>query len=293
MRFYIVDVFAEQKYQGNQLAVLIPEQVLTSEQMQQIAREINFSETTFITSREKRNGGYDVRIFTPDVEVPFAGHPTLGTAFVIQRFLEEIQSERIILNETVGQIPVTFQGEDQEELWMEQKEPAFGEFIPAQVMADILQIGVADINRQYPIQTVSTGLPSVIVPLRTLDAVQACRINHDAYRAFLEQSGRANLLVFTPETCKEENDLHVRVFVDDTGFLEDAATGSANGNLAGYLLAHQFFPGFSLRVQVEQGYAINRPSLIKLDAEKTEGAYRIRVGGGVFLVAKGEWLASS
>lgn len=290
MNFYIVDVFAEKKYQGNQLAVLIPQHQISTEEMQKIAKEINFSETTFIMSNKTSDGGYDVRIFTPDVEIPFAGHPTLGTAFIISNMLEKSENEQILLNLGVGQIPVTFMHGDRNELWMEQKEPNFGAFIQPKIIAEILHINEADINTSYPIQIVSTGLPAVIIPVRTLDIVKKCAINHEKYKMFLDEVIKSNLLVFVPEAQKQENDLHVRVFMDDEGFFEDPATGSANGNLAAYLLEHNFFHGNTIDLRVEQGYEINRPSLIKIKAEKVSGKFRIQVGGKVFIVASGEWL---
>lgn len=288
MRFYIVDVFAEEKYNGNQLAVLVPDKELSTTEMQQIAREFNFSETTFILSGQHNNGGYDVRIFTPDVEIPFAGHPTLGTAFVIRELLENGQGDQITLNLGVGQIPVRF---TEKEIYMEQKEPSFGMVIDRpEVIANILQIKVQDIRADFPIQVVSTGLPCVIVPLKSLDAVRRCAIHHSNFQHFIDTMIKCNLLVFAAEAEKEENDLRVRVFVDDTGFFEDPATGSANGNLAGYLLENHFFAATKINLQIEQGYEMQRPSLIKINAEKINGKFRIHVGGKVFFVAKGEWL---
>ncbi|GAA0136243.1 PhzF family phenazine biosynthesis protein [Paenibacillus sp. YSY-4.3] len=290
MEFYIVDVFAEQKYQGNPLAVLLPDRELTSEEMQQIAKEINFSETTFIMSDKQEDGGYPVRIFTPDVEIPFAGHPSLGTAFVIHHQLDPNKSRHILLNLGVGQIPVSFAEGSDNELWMKQQQPVFGEAIAPSVIAEILQVPVEDIQSAFPIHVSSTGLPSVIVPLKTLDAVQKCEVDPKKYKNFLENTADANLLVFTQETLHEQNDLHVRVFVNDTGYYEDPATGSANGNLAGYLLKHEFLQSSVIQLRVEQGYAAGRPSLLHIDAAQRSGAYDINIGGQVFFVAKGEWL---
>jgi len=133
LTFYIVDVFAEEKYAGNQLAVVRDAAVLSNSQMQQIAKEMNYSETTFILSEELREGGYDVRIFTPGAEVPFAGHPTLGTAYVIRQEIIKKPVETVNLNLKVGRIPVTFQdaGEGEDILWMKQIEPTFGEVFDA------------------------------------------------------------------------------------------------------------------------------------------------------------------
>lgn len=177
--------------------------------------------------------------------------------------------------------------EDRSELWMEQKEPSFGEVIQPGTNTEILNINEADIDTSYPIQVVSTGLPAVIIPLRTLDTIQTCVINHEKYQTVIDEVTKANLLVFVPKACYQENDLHVRVFMDDSGFLEDPATGSANGNLAAYLLEYNFFHTQTLDLRVEQGYEIHRPSLIKIMAEKSMSKFRIQVGGKVFLVASG------
>ncbi|MFJ7307461.1 PhzF family phenazine biosynthesis protein [Peribacillus frigoritolerans] len=287
MDFYIVDVFAEEKYQGNQLAVIIPSRIISTEEMQKIAREINFNETTFILSGKQDNGGYDVRIFTPDIEVPFAGHPTLGTAFIIQKVLENNESKQITLNLKVGQIPVNIEGE---QLIMKQNPPELGTIIPDQdIFTEILQIPNEDIDSRFPIQIVSTGLPAVIVPLCSLDAVNRCKINHNNYQNFIDNVIKANILVFSPETKLKENDLNVRVFLDDTGFPEDPATGSANGNLAGYLIAHNFFESKNIAYRVEQGFQMGRPSILNIQAENSQNSIQILVGGKVFLIAKGEW----
>lgn len=290
--YYIVDVFGEKRYAGNQLAVFRHTADLPQDLLQTIAKEINFAETTFIESDERVNGGYNVRIFTPDTEVPFAGHPTLGTAYIIQREiergLEQDTGGTITLNLGVGQIPVTAAG--QHELWMKQKPPQFGRTVDPAVIAEILGIDAGELEPDFPVQEVSTGLASIIVPLRSLEAVHACRINHAAFEAFLANSFRANILVFCKETVQADHDLHVRVFCEDSGFPEDAATGSANGNLAGYLLKYNYLGGSELQYRVEQGYKIGRPSLIQVKASLKDSSYDINVGGQVHPVARGEWL---
>jgi trans-2,3-dihydro-3-hydroxyanthranilate isomerase len=288
MKYFVVDVFAENKYEGNQLAVCIPEgKIVEQKEMQQIAKEINFSETTFIMSGLQHNGGYDVKIFTPDSEIPFAGHPTIGTAHIIRHFLEGDDDKEIKLNLKVGQIPVVF---NEQYAWMTQNEPNFGTEIDVNTIAKILQIDTVDVNIDFPIQVVSTGLPSIIVNLKTLDAVKRCKINHRLYNEILEEIGNANILVFTTETVNPENDLHARVFMFTSGHLEDPATGSANGNLAGYLLKYNFFNSNEINYNVEQGYSIGRPSLLKVNAQKTDAKYLIQVGGRNFVVAEGKWL---
>lgn len=285
MKFYIVDVFAEKKYQGNQLAVFLPEAEISTEMMQKMAREINFSESSFILSNKQKNGGYDVRIFTPDVEVPFAGHPTLGTAFAISRILEKAESPEVILNLSAGQIPVSI---EKDHLTMVQNQPSFGMTVEQpEVLAEVLSIDLEDIRTDYPIEWVSTGLPCFVVPLKSIETVKRCSINHERFKHFFKTYDKCNLLVFAEE-C--ECVLRVRVFMDDPGFLEDPATGSANGNLACYLLEHDFYGKDNIDLEIKQGYEIGRPSRIKIVADKANDRFRTSVGGNVHLVATGEWL---
>jgi len=176
--FYIVDVFAESKYTGNQLAVFRNGSRYSDSEMQRIAKEMNYSETTFIISDEPRNGGYDVRIFTPAEEVPFAGHPTLGTAFVILREIASRPLEKVVLNLTVGQIPVTFdyKGDVPDILWMQQKPPEFGETLAREDMAAALGLDPEDLNASFPVQEVSTGAPTIIAPLTSLEAQKQVKV---------------------------------------------------------------------------------------------------------------------
>jgi len=288
--FYILDVFAEEKYAGNQLAVIRDAGALSDSQMQQIAKEMNYSETTFILSEQQRDGGYDVRIFTPAFEVPFAGHPTLGTAFVIQQEIIKKPVKVVNLNLKVGQIPVTFnyKGEQTEILWMKQIEPIFGATIEPQPITEVLGIDESDIDEKFPIQEVSTGIFFIIVPLKTLDAVKGSRVVRDKYFKLVENLQAKAILVFCPETYNKKNDLNARMFCDYYGIAEDPATGSANGCLAGYLVKYCYFGSNQIDIRVEQGYEIGRPSLLYLRAEDKGGKIDVSVGGKVVMVAKGE-----
>jgi trans-2,3-dihydro-3-hydroxyanthranilate isomerase len=288
LSFNTVDVFAEEKYAGNQLAVVRYGKDLSDLEMQKIAREMNYSETTFITTGEEREGGYDVRIFTPAEEVPFAGHPTLGTAFVIRQEIVGKQAERIVLNLKVGQIPVTFSADGI--LWMKQNEPTFGKRFDAETLANVLSIDRQEVDGAFPIEEVSTGLPFIIVPLRTLHALKKCSVARDRYLDLIKDIEAKAILVFAPETYNSRNDLNVRVFVDIFGIPEDPATGSGNGCLAGYLVKHLYFKKERVEVRVEQGYEIGRPSLLYLRAESKNGKIDVSVGGKVVPVARGELL---
>lgn len=286
--FYIVDVFAEQKYAGNQLAVFRDAGWLSGQEMQKIAREINFSETTFILSDEPRNGGFDVRIFTPGEEVPFAGHPTLGTAHIIQRQILQGKAGRVVLNLKVGQIPVTLGADGYS--WMRQIQPVFGAQHPPELLAGVLGIDVSEIDERFPIEEVSTGLPFFIVPLKGITALKKAKVEKDRYFELVKHTNAKGILIFCPQTYEAHNDLSVRVFVDYYGVPEDPATGSGNGCLAGYLVQHRYFGQPHIDLRSEQGYEIGRPSLLLLKAEQSETGIDISVGGKSILVAQGEFV---
>lgn len=289
LTFYVVDVFAIEKYTGNQLAVFLPTEPISADLMQKIAREINFSETTFITSSEDYKQGYDVRIFTPAQELPFAGHPTLGTAYVIQKALIKSPVEVVNLNLKVGQIPVTWD-RTYEALWMRQNPPIFSQQFLAQDLATILNIAVEEIDLRFPIQEVSTGVPFILVPLKTHTTLRNCRVNREQYFQFVEKTQAKSICVFCPETYFSENQLSVRVFADYLGVPEDPATGSANGCLAAYLVEYRYFEEERVNVRVEQGYEMGRPSLLLLKSSKNQNMIEVNVGGKVVLVGKGEFV---
>ncbi len=286
--FYIVDVFAEKKYAGNQLAVFRRAGELSGTEMQALAREMNFSETTFILGDEERDQGFDVRIFTPAEEVPFAGHPTLGTAHVIRSEILEGQGDALNLNLKVGRIPVTFSIDGR--IWMKQVEPEFGKQHDAGTLAAILGLATSDIDASFPVQEVSTGLPFFIVPLKTLGALKIAHVDRERYFALVKDSWAKGILIFCPETHEAGNDISVRVFVDYFGVPEDPATGSGNGCLAGYMVRHRYFGRESIDIRSEQGYEINRPSLLLLKAEDDSGHIHVSVGGKSVTVARGEFV---
>jgi trans-2,3-dihydro-3-hydroxyanthranilate isomerase len=290
--FYIVDVFAIAPYTGNQLAVFTNASAISDAQMQQIAKEMNYSETTFLTSPTPRNGGYNVRIFTPKKELPFAGHPTLGTAYIIQKEIIQEPIDVVNLNLQVGQIPVTWHNSEDtgEVLWMRQNPPSFHQILDANALAPVLNLDLDEIDSRFPIQEVSTGIPFIIVPLKTHASLKRIRVNREKFFELVEKTQSKEILVFCPETYSPENQLSVRVFAEFLGIPEDPATGSANGCLAGYLVEHSYFGDKPVDVRVEQGYEIGRPSLLLLKAHSREDTIEVSVGGKVVTIAKGEFL---
>lgn len=286
--FYIVDVFAEKKYSGNQLAVFLADEHLTSGRMQTIARETNFAETTFILSTEAKNGGYDVRIFTPGEEVPFAGHPTLGTSFVLRNEILKKPVNTIYLNLKAGQIPVTF-GKD-EVLWMRQNAPEFGPTQDAAQMVKLLSLDPSDIDDRYPVQGVSTGLPFTIVPLKNLKSLKKARLAYDYYDQFLETAWARAILMFCPAGYEVFQQISVRMFAPVFGIVEDPATGSGNGCLAAYLVKHCYFNSDTIDITAAQGYEINRPSTLYLKAYQQHEKIVVNVGGKVVKIAEGDFV---
>lgn len=291
IKFYFTGVFGHGRYSGNQLATFVNAGSLDENEMQQIAREINFSETTFILSETKRNNGYDVRIFTPTTEVEFAGHPTLGTAFIIQNYILNKQVDEINLNLKVGQIPVRISRvKDGDTLyWMEQIGPKFYGTLNSRLLIPVLGINKTDIDLRYPTEETSTGLSHIIVPLKTLDALKRIRINRDKYDELIRNKKSKIILAFSSESYSPDEQLAVRVFPLHLGILEDAATGSGNGCLAAYLLKHKYFDSYDINIIVGQGYEIGRQSMLHLRAKLENNTYRIEVGGRVIPIAEGTW----
>jgi trans-2,3-dihydro-3-hydroxyanthranilate isomerase len=287
--FSIVDVFAKQKYHGNPLAVIKNAESLSDNEMQAIAKEMNYSETTFILPEESTATTFRVRIFTPERELPFAGHPTLGTAFIIQQELVKKKVETITLDLQIGSIPVRFRYRNNaiDEVWMQQYSPSFGGIADKKRIAKMLGLYTTCIDTEYPVQLVSTGIPFLIVPLKSLHCVEQVKINKIYQSSIGEHFENKPLLVFSPETADSENDLHVRVFVDCYGIPEDPATGSGNGCLSGYLLKHNYYGQSSVALRIEQGYELGRPSLIYSEASMKNEELDIRIGGNVVLVGEG------
>jgi trans-2,3-dihydro-3-hydroxyanthranilate isomerase len=284
----MVDVFAEEKLEGNQLAVIIDEG-LSMDKMQQIAKEFNFSETAFITSVDKENHIYGVRIFTPESELPFAGHPTLGTAYIIQQVIIGESVEEIILVMKAGEVPVkfTYTKSVPDLLWMKQMEPIFGKKHDPKPFTEILGLKTEEIDSEYPIQEVSTGLPFFIIPLRTRKAVSKTTLDVDKLKAYTEKTDAKWPLVFCKNPENPGNHLKARVI---TTFTEDPATGSANGCLAAYLVKHRYFDSLRIDIRVEQGAEVGRPSILYLRADEKPDGIIVHVGGKVTMVAKGKLL---
>ena len=289
-RFHIVDVFAERPYSGNQLAVVVGAEDLSDETMQQIAAETNYSETTFVTTEPEEDGGYRVRIFTPAREIAFAGHPILGTAWVIRQHVLPEASGPVRLNLAVGQVPVTFElaAEGGEVAWFLAPPVTLGTTCARDPIAAALGISLEDIEDRFPVQQISTGTAAMIVPLRSLDALRRSRLDLDAFAALGAEGFPPLVYIFCRQTHHPQNDLCARFFFEAHGVREDPATGNGAAFLGAYLMEHRFFPETSLALRIEQGYEIRRPSLVMLRARMVDGSREVSVGGYVIPTVRGE-----
>jgi trans-2,3-dihydro-3-hydroxyanthranilate isomerase len=298
--FVQVDVFTDVPFGGNPLAVFPEAEGLTSEEMQKLAREMNLSETTFVLPPEAPGADFKVRIFTPAVELPFAGHPVVGTHWVLAHLgrvdlKEPVTEVRFELG--VGVLPADLEVADGRvdrvvitsdqsrflTVLEDLTELAAGLGIPAEAITDT----------GLPVQVVSTGMPTLMVPVRSLAEVQALdagNLNVAALRRACEPVGTESVLLFTFETERPEATVHVRMFAPALGVPEDPATGSANGTLGAYLVHHQAVTvseGTNHFIS-EQGAEMDRPSTLHLLVDRAGGEVtRVRVGGQVVPVVEG------
>jgi trans-2,3-dihydro-3-hydroxyanthranilate isomerase len=291
-RYYICDVFTETRFGGNQLAVL-PEAIgLSTQQMQQIAREFNFSETTFVFPARAGHTRH-VRIFTPAREIPFAGHPNVGTAFVLATAgeLGEIKSSlTVIFEEESGLVSVTIHESAGKVESCELTAPqclSFGKTLPVELVAAALSIDSKEIvTKTHGPQVASVGLPFVMVELRDRSVLERARINMAGFEALAAQDVMPDVYLYTHGA--DGFDIRARMFAPLSGIPEDPATGSANCALAG-LLAHysqQHNGSFSWRIA--QGVEMGRPSTLIARAEKKDGVVQTtRIGGAAVLVSEG------
>lgn len=277
--FRLVDVFTDRPFSGNQLCV-VPDPVdLDHDAMLELAREIGFSETTFVTSADRDR--YAMRIFCPDRELPFAGHPTLGTAVVLVS--EGRVSSPAIQSVPAGEIPVEVDVASMT-AWMSQLPPEFGpEFEDRDLLARAAGLGPDDLHPDLPARVVSTGLPPLIVPVRDLPTLRRARVDQVAVAEACERSGADELYLFASGPGE---DVTARFFGATISIVEDPATGSAAGPLGAYL-AELGLAGMPGSVRILQGEQVGRPSELHVEVSRVDSTWGIRVGGGVRVVGRG------
>ena len=281
------DVFSSRPLEGNSVAVFLDARGLSDVEMQSIAREMNLSETTFILPREvatEREHGIRVRIFTVQEELPFAGHPTLGTAFALRG---NSGAQQVVLELNVGTVPVDFDDRAGEPAFgeMTQISPTFGLQHEREAVARATGLSMEDFDDSLPIETVSTGLAFTIVPLKSLAAAQNLQIDARRATEYLEKTGCKFLYFVTRETVDRDARLHARMFFYNG---EDPATGSAAGCTAAWMVAHGVTKPDE-RVMIEQGIEMKRPSRIFVCASHRDNrVVNVRVGGHSVEIMRGE-----
>jgi len=282
-----LDVFSDARFRGNQLAVILDGSGLTDDQMQSIARETNLSETTFVLPREpevETAKGIRVRIFTVVEELPFAGHPTLGTAFAIRNNSE---SEQITLDLNVGSVPVRFENRPGQLAFgeMTQVDPKFGTQHARAAVAQATGLNIEDFDPNLPIETVSTGVPFTVTPLRSLERIRNLRIDQSRAAEYLSKGDGKFFYFVCRETMNPDARLHARMIFYNG---EDPATGSAAGCATAWMVAHDVAKPEE-RVLIEQGIEMRRPSKIFVRASKKDNrVVNVRVGGHAVEVIRGE-----
>ncbi|HEX8392848.1 MAG TPA: PhzF family phenazine biosynthesis protein [Longimicrobium sp.] len=299
-RFHTLDVFTDRVFGGNPLAVFPDASGLTDDEMRRIAREFNLSETVFVFPPEDAAHAARLRIFTPGMELPFAGHPTVGTALLLS-WLGRVPLVRgraeVVLEEGVGPVSVALRGPGERATFAQLTAallPVWGPPPPpAEVLADLLSLAPSDIGDDWYVpEAVSCGVPFQIIPVRDKAALGRARLNRAVWEKYIADSWAPHVYLFTPdEIGPDENApaFRARMFAPAMHIEEDPATGAAASALAGYLASRAAAKGGTLRWIVKQGVEMGRPSLLQLEADLFAGqATAIRVGGGAVPVTTGD-----
>jgi trans-2,3-dihydro-3-hydroxyanthranilate isomerase len=295
-RYLTADVFTAVPFGGNQLAVFPDARGIPEHRLLDVTREFNYSETTFVFPPDDAKHARRVRIFTPGGEVPFAGHPTVGTAHVLAATGEIAlagDTTHIVLEEQVGPVPVTIRAERGTPVFAQlsvARLPEVGAPPPSRdELARVLGLEVDDLlGGDWSPQAVSCGLPFLFVPLHDRGAVARARIRTEAWEATLRDAPVSEIMVFAPGGERPGTDIRARMFAPGLSVPEDPATGSACAALGGYLAARQERRDATLRWVVEQGFEMGRPSILEVEADVAAGRVTaVRVGGATVLLCEG------
>lgn len=291
-QFYTCDVFTDTPFGGNQLAVFPDARGIPEDLLPKITREFNFSETTFVYPPDDPAHTKRVRIFTPGSELPFAGHPTVGTAVVLAA-LGDIpltgEETRIVFEEKVGPVPVTIRSINGTPSFAQltaAKLPEFNDSVPsADDIAEMLTLARPELDdARYPVRFVSVGFPFLFVAVKGLSAIGRIRINVSK----MEAMGLKEIFVFTDECERKGFHFHARMFAPLLGIPEDPATGSAAAAFSGYFAVRDAMTSGTLQWSIEQGCEMGRPSLLYIEADKSNGAVTaVRVGGSAVMMTEG------
>jgi len=293
--YHTADVFTDTPFGGNQLAVLPDAAGLTDEQMLAITREFNLSETVFVFPPDDPKNTRRLRIYTPSGELPFAGHPTVGTAYVLAQTGEITltgEETRIIFEEGVGPVPVLIRARAGKPVFTQLSAARIPERRPASIdaagLAEVLSLDPSDIRSDEPFvpEAVSVGVPFLFVPLRSIDALGRARVREDVWERSLKKSWAPDIYLFV-ETG--DGVVRSRMFGPKVGVSEDPATGSAAAGFGGYLAARSSKRDGTLKTLIHQGVEMGRPSRLEVETDVVGGEVKaVRVGGASVLVSSGE-----
>lgn len=295
-RFLTADVFTDRIFGGNPLAVFPDGRGLATPQMQRVAAEFNLSETVFVFPPENSAHTRRLRIFTPAAELPFAGHPTVGSALLLGGIGEiplEEEHSSIVFEEAVGPVPVTIRSEAGRPKFAQlsvAQLPEFGDpAVAAKQIAAVLSLAPGDVLSGVDVpQVVSCGVPFLFVPVRSREALGRARVAADLWNKHLAGTDAQHLFVFCYEPELAESQVRARMFAPAMGITEDPATGAAASALAGYLASRDATAEGMLTWRLEQGFEMGRPSLLDIEADKRTGSITaVRVGGEAVLVSEG------
>lgn len=290
--FVTLDVFTRRRYAGNPLAVVLDPSGLDTGAMQAIAREFNLSETVFVFPPERAQARARLRIFTPARELPFAGHPTVGTAVALAR-MDGAGECRLVLDETIGAVPCRVRSTGPDGGWASFDVPRLpdkeADGPPVASMVESLGLAPADFHVEgWPAERWTAGNPFTFVPLQGLDAMRRCSVNLSRFEAAFSGGGRAAAFLFCRQTEEPGHAFHARMFAPAFGILEDPATGSAVAAFAGYLARHGGYTDGEHVIHIEQGYELGRPSLMELTIVIAGGALeRASIAGDAVVVMEG------
>jgi trans-2,3-dihydro-3-hydroxyanthranilate isomerase len=291
-RYFICDVFTDKKFCGNQLAVLPEAGGLSNSQMQKIAREFNFSESAFVFSPELGQTR-KVRIFTPTKEVPFAGHPNIGTAFVLAKdgaFGDFREPVKVIFEEKVGFVPITIRYDGSNQIWCELSSPeelSIGDSVPPEFSASLLSLDTGDIvTTTHPPQVASVGLPFLFIELSSLDVLQRAKVNMPQFNRLIDRGIVSYIHMYVKRT--DDFDIRARMFAPTDGVPEDPATGSANCALIALLTYYDSETDTDNNWRISQGIEVGRPSVLNGRTEKRNGKITgVWIGGNSVLIGEG------
>ena len=308
-QFYVLDVFTDKIFTGNQLAVFPSAEGLSTQTMQKIAKEFNYSESVFVTSvgkkEEEKNKGVltrNVRIFTPAAELDFAGHPNIGAAMLLAR-INEVSDEskaRIIFKEKAGDVPIQIHFKDSVPYSAELCPPKLPErgddFSSIDIVAQVISLDVSDIDSLEKCVSFSCGVPYLFIPIKRLEKLEQATLNQEIWKKHFANFWAPQLYLFSKETVLPDSDFHARMFAPGLGVAEDSATGSAAAALAGYI-SHNYTENngddssstSESSFVIEQGFEMDRPSIINMSfSQKNQQVQHVKIKGNAVIFSKGK-----